>query len=40
MSKAILMIDMPSCYSECFALDDNGDYYTRTKRIYIQNKRA
>lgn len=26
MSKAILMIDMPSCCSECFALDDNGDY--------------
>ena len=20
------MIDMPSCCSECFALDDNGDY--------------
>lgn len=26
MSKAILMIDMPSCCDECFALDDNGDY--------------
>lgn len=26
MSKAILMIDMPSCCNECFALDDNGDY--------------
>ena len=26
MSKAILMIDMPSCCYECFALDDNGDY--------------
>ena len=25
MSKAILMIDMPSCCDECFALDDNGD---------------
>ena len=23
--KAILIIDMPSCCSECFALDDNGD---------------
>ena len=26
MSKAILVIDMPSCCYECFALDDNGDY--------------
>ena len=26
MSKAILVIDMPSCCSECFALDDNVDY--------------
>lgn len=26
MSKAILMIDMPNCCDECFALDDNGDY--------------
>ena len=26
MSKEILMIDMPSCCDECFALDDNGDY--------------
>ena len=26
MSKAILVIDMPSCCDECFALDDNGDY--------------
>lgn len=26
MSKAVLMIDMPSCCDECFALDDNGDY--------------
>ena len=26
MSKAILVIDMPSCCSECFALNDNGDY--------------
>lgn len=26
MNKAILMIDMPSCCDECFALDDNGDY--------------
>ncbi len=25
-SKAILIIDMPSCCDECFALDDNGDY--------------
>ena len=26
MSKAILVIDMPKCCDECFALDDNGDY--------------
>lgn len=26
MSKAILVIDMPSCCDECFVLDDNGDY--------------
>lgn len=26
MSKAILVIDMPSCCDKCFALDDNGDY--------------
>lgn len=26
MSKAILVIDMPSCCDECFALYDNGDY--------------
>ena len=26
MNKAILVIDMPNCCDECFALDDNGDY--------------
>lgn len=26
MSKAILVIDMPSCCDECFALDEYGDY--------------
>lgn len=26
MDKAILVIDMPNCCYECFALDDNGDY--------------
>lgn len=26
MGKAILVIDMPSCCDECFALDDHGDY--------------
>ncbi len=26
MDKAILIIDMPRCCDECFALDDNGDY--------------
>ena len=25
MNKAILVIDMPSCCDECFALDDNED---------------
>ena len=26
MNKAILVIDMPNCCDECFALNDNGDY--------------
>lgn len=26
MGKAILVIDMPNCCDECFALDDNSDY--------------
>lgn len=26
MSKAILVLDMPSCCNECFALDEYGDY--------------
>ena len=26
MKKAVLVIDMPNCCDECFALDDNGDY--------------
>ena len=26
MDKAILVIDMPSCCGECFALDDRSDY--------------
>ena len=26
MDKAILVIDMPSCCNECFALDEYGDY--------------
>lgn len=26
MHKAILVIDMPSCCDECFALDEYGDY--------------
>ena len=26
MNKAILVIDMPNCCDECFALDDSGDY--------------
>ena len=26
MNKAVLVIDMPSCCDECFALDNRGDY--------------
>lgn len=26
MDKAVLVIDMPKCCDECFALDENGDY--------------
>ncbi|MDY4743089.1 MAG: hypothetical protein SO361_08275 [Lachnospira sp.] len=26
MKKAVLVIDMPKCCDECFALNDNGDY--------------
>ena len=26
MSKAVLVIDMPNCCDECFALDDRFDY--------------
>lgn len=26
MSKAVLVIDMPSCCDECFALEDRFDY--------------
>ena len=26
MDKAILVVDMPSCCDECFALDEYGDY--------------
>ena len=26
MDKAILIIDMPNCCNECFALDEYGDY--------------
>ena len=26
MGKAILVMNMPNCCDECFALDDNGDY--------------
>lgn len=26
MDKAILIIDMPRCCNECFAIDDSGDY--------------
>ena len=26
MDKAILIMDMPSCCEECFALDFHGDY--------------
>ena len=26
MSKAVLVMNMPSCCDECFALDEHGDY--------------
>lgn len=38
MKKAVLVMDMPNCCDECFALDDNGDYplclITREQRGY------
>lgn len=41
MSKAILVIDMPSCCRECFALDDHYDYpeclITKEQRGYNFN---
>lgn len=37
MSKAVLVIDMPSCCDECFVLDDNGDY---PMCIIIQKQRG
>lgn len=44
MSKAILVMDMPTCCDECFALDDNGDYpmchITQEQRGYTFNTRA
>ena len=43
MPKAFLLIDMPSCCDECFALDDNGDYpmcrITQEQRGYTFNTR-
>jgi hypothetical protein len=43
MNKAILVIDMPKCCDECFALDDNGDYpvclVTQEQRGYTFNIR-
>lgn len=44
MSKAILVIDMPSCCEECFALDFHGDYprcmITDEQRGYTFNTRT
>lgn len=44
MNKAILVIDMPSCCSECFALDDHYDYpeclITREQRGYNFNTKT
>ncbi len=41
MNKAILVINMPNCCHECFALDDNGDYpvclITQEQRGYTFN---
>lgn len=43
MGKAVLIIDMPTCCGECFALDDNGDYpfciITQEQRGYTFNTR-
>ena len=42
-NKAVLVIDMPNCCDECFALDDNGDYplclITQEQRGYTFNTR-
>lgn len=44
MSKAILVIDTPSCCEECFALDFHGDYprciITEEQRGYTFNTRT
>lgn len=44
MSKTILIMDMPTCCDECFALDDNGDYpicrITQEQRGYTFNIRT
>ena len=44
MNKAILVIDMPSCCEECFALDIHGDYprciITDEQKDYIFNTRT
>jgi hypothetical protein len=44
MNKAILVIDMPSCCEECFALDFHGDYprciITDEQRGYTFNTRT
>ena len=44
MSKAVLVMDMPSCCEECFALDFHGDYprcmITDEQRGYTFNTRS
>lgn len=43
MNKAVLIIDMPACCGECFALDDRYDYpiciITQEQRGYTFNIR-
>lgn len=43
MSKAILVIDMPTCCDECFAFDDYGDYpvclITKEQKGYLFKSR-
>ena len=43
MTKGIIVVEIPNCCGECFALDDNGDYpvclVTQEQRGYTFNIR-